>query len=80
VYSTYLGGSGDERNTALNFWGGGIAVDASGDAYVVGTANSANFPVTNGAFETQQGSEGSYKGFITKFNPAIASPPQPDFR
>jgi uncharacterized protein (TIGR03437 family) len=70
VYSTYLGAAETKRNMAVNFWGGGIAVDASGDAYVVGTTNSPNFPVTNGAFQTQPGSGGAYKGFITKFNPA----------
>ena len=37
VYSTYLGGSGADV-------GNGIAVDASGDAYVTGTTASANFP------------------------------------
>jgi hypothetical protein len=37
VYSTYLGGSGSAS-------GGGIAVDATGDAYVTGQTQSANFP------------------------------------
>ncbi|MGB8690085.1 MAG: SBBP repeat-containing protein, partial [Microcoleus sp.] len=36
-YATYLGGSGGEK-------GGDIAVDSSGNAYVVGTTNSSNFP------------------------------------
>lgn len=51
VYSTYLGGSdsnvelpGDESL--------GIAVNASGVAYIVGYAISDDFPVTNGAFQT----------------------------
>ncbi len=39
VYSTYLGGSGDD--TAY-----GIAVDASGFAYVSGSTASADFPTT----------------------------------
>ncbi|HYP09709.1 MAG TPA: SBBP repeat-containing protein [Bryobacteraceae bacterium] len=43
AYSTFLGGSQSDT-------GHGIAVDASGSAYVVGTTSSANFPVTNGAF------------------------------
>jgi hypothetical protein len=37
AYSTYLGGSGDES-------GAGIAVDASGSAYVTGTTFSIDFP------------------------------------
>ena len=37
VYSTYLGGSGDEL-------GRGIAVDGAGNAYVTGVTLSSNFP------------------------------------
>ena len=45
IYSTYLGGSGRE-------YGHGIAVNSSGNAYVTGATDSANFPATPGAFET----------------------------
>ena len=45
VYSTYLGGSGQDYAT-------GIAVDRSGDAYVTGdTASSTNFPTTPGSLQ-----------------------------
>ena len=44
VYSTYLGGSADDS-------GQGIAVDASGSAYVTGSTLSPNFPATPGAFD-----------------------------
>jgi hypothetical protein len=37
VYSTYLGGGGDDE-------GYGIAVDSSGNAYVVSLTSSSNFP------------------------------------
>ncbi|MGI8777686.1 MAG: SBBP repeat-containing protein, partial [Acidimicrobiales bacterium] len=37
VYSTYVGGSGDDRATA-------VAVDAAGDAYVTGETQSPDFP------------------------------------
>ncbi|MCS7154159.1 MAG: SBBP repeat-containing protein, partial [Bacteroidia bacterium] len=45
VYSTYIGGSGDDA-------GYGIAVDGNGQAYVTGEADSTDYPVTAGAFQT----------------------------
>jgi hypothetical protein len=45
IYSTYLGGGGFDA-------GWGIAVDASHAAYITGSTSSANFPVTQGAFDT----------------------------
>lgn len=47
-YSTYLGGSGDDFGTA-------IAVDARGQAYVIGTAYSADFPIYNALQPTLNG-------------------------
>ena len=44
VYSTFVGGSN------LDF-GNGIAIDASGNAYVTGTTKSSTFPVTGNAFD-----------------------------
>jgi hypothetical protein len=44
IYSTYLGGSGEENGRA--FHPGRIAVDAAGNAYVTGETNSPNFPIT----------------------------------
>ncbi len=40
VYSTYLGGTDDDR-------GQGIAADAAGNAYVVGVTESIDFPTVN---------------------------------
>ena len=61
VYSTYLGGSGSDT-------GFGIALGASGNAYVTGSTDSANFPTTAGAFT----SGGNGDAFVTKLNPAGA--------
>src|SRR3989442_2832538 len=45
AYSTYLGGGASDR-------GFGIAVDAAGNAYVTGDADSPSFPPPPGAFPT----------------------------
>ena len=46
LYSTYIGGSGNDSGNA-------IAVDGSGNAFVAGgTTSSTNFPTTGGAFQT----------------------------
>ena len=45
VYSTYIGGAADD-STAYTAHSPAIAVDASGDAFVVGETSSPNFPVT----------------------------------
>jgi hypothetical protein len=66
VYSTYLGGSGEDSST-------GIAVNAAGNAYVTGGTFSTNFPTTPGAFQTTFGA-GSFHAFVTKFNPTGSAP------
>jgi len=60
VYSTYLGGSGNDQ-------GLGIAVDASGNAYVTGLTGSLNFPTAN---PLQAGNGGGYDAFVAKLNAA----------
>lgn len=59
LYSTFIGGSNDDRSY-------GIAVDSSGSAYITGYTLSSNFPIQD-AFDE------SYKGkkdvFITKLSP-----------
>ncbi|TLY20499.1 MAG: hypothetical protein E6K68_07800, partial [Nitrospirae bacterium] len=62
VYSTFLGGSGFDD-------GLGIAVDASGNAYLTGVSDSTDFPTTLGAFQTASGGGGG-DTFVTKLNPA----------
>jgi len=64
VYSAYLGGSGSDA-------GNGIAVDATGAAYVTGSTSSPNFPTTGGAFRTTfAGGPGNGDAFVVKLNPA----------
>ncbi|MEZ5427134.1 MAG: Ig-like domain-containing protein [Pyrinomonadaceae bacterium] len=68
VYGSYLGGS-------LFDEGSGIAVDSGGNAYVVGTAASRDFPTTAGTVKPGMlpriGSTSSfwYDAFVTKINP-----------
>lgn len=59
IYSTYLGGSGTE-------YGDGIALDAVGEAYIIGQTDSTNFPVTPGAFQTSL--RGKVNAFVSKLN------------
>jgi hypothetical protein len=61
VYSTYLGGSGNDFSP-------GVAVDAAGSAYATGHAGSADFPTTAGAFDTTFNG-GSSDAFVTKLSP-----------
>ena len=59
IYSTYLGGSGNDYADAMS-------VDASGNAYIAGQTNSTNFPVTSGAFQTHL--RGKVNAFVSKLN------------
>jgi hypothetical protein len=69
VYSTYLGGFGDED-------GNDIALDGSDNAYLTGCTNANNFPVTTGAFDTTYTGDGSLidcEAFVAKLNSAGSS-------
>ena len=58
IYSTYLGGSGDDA-------GSGIAVDESGNCYMTGETESDDFPTEN-PFQGAIG--GNSDAFVTKLN------------
>lgn len=58
LYSSYLGGNGDDVATSL-------AIDQVGDAYLAGHTSSVNFPVTLGAL--QPSVDGTGDAFVAKF-------------
>jgi len=60
-YSTFLGGTNEDGGNA-------IQADGTGNAYVVGTTISTDFPVTPGALEPTRPSAAG-NGFLTKLNP-----------
>jgi len=66
LYSTFIGGSGDDA-------GRGIAVDTVGNAYVTGFTTSVDFPTTPGAVQPSrppgQG-VGVADAFVVKLNPS----------
>ena len=62
IYSTYLGGSSQDR-------GRGIAVDALGNAYVTGYTKSSDFPTLN-AYDTSFG--GYQDAFVAKLSATAA--------
>src|SRR5262249_28669763 len=61
VYSTYLGGSGEDH-------GYGIALDAAGTADVSGHAVSANFPTMTPIKPAHAPDGGRTDGFVAKLN------------
>jgi photosystem II stability/assembly factor-like uncharacterized protein len=63
VYSTYLGGLGDDEGDA-------IALDSAGDAYVAGQTASADFPL---AGARQSSLHGANDAFVARLNPAGTS-------
>ncbi len=63
LYATYLGGNGNDTAT-------GIAVDATGNAYVTGLTESTDFPTVRG----YQSNQGGTDAFVTKLDPSGATP------
>ena len=61
IYSSYLGGSGDDEAYA-------IALNNMGYAAVTGFSDSGNFPTTAGAYDTSP--NGGADGFVTSMNSA----------
>ena len=59
VYASYLGGGGNDSASA-------VAIDAAGNAYVVGSTFSIDFP-TQEPFQSARGAQ--QDAFVTKINP-----------
>jgi len=59
LYATLIGGGSWEGSPSID-------VDSSGNAYIAGTTNSTNFPVTTGAYD--ETNNGGYEVFATKLN------------
>ncbi len=66
LFSTFLGGSGDDV-------GNGIALDGSGNIYVAGYTTSPNFPAVNAVQSAPSATENCTNAFVTKINPAVPS-------
>jgi hypothetical protein len=66
VYSTYLGGADGSEN--IN----GLALDKFANAYVTGGTYATTFPITKGAYQTQNNGSANLAQvpFLTKLNPS----------
>jgi hypothetical protein len=62
VYSTYLGGTGDEIGRSL-------AIDSAGNVFLVGQTDSTDFPTVNAVQGAPAGGSGA-DAFVSKLNPA----------
>ena len=61
-YGTFLGGNLDDR-------GFGVAVDAAGDAYLVGDTVSLNFPLVNAYSSSNHDTSNGWVVYVSKLNP-----------
>ena len=64
VFSTYFGGSGQDRAF-------GMALDSQGNIYLAGDTTSTNFPITANAFQSINQGQGD--AFVSKLTPGATS-------
>ncbi len=75
VYLTYIGPTVaviNDVRTSSSLGTRPISVDASGNAYLVGSTNSPEFPATRGAYQTTYNAGANLEAFAMKLNPAGA--------
>ena len=77
IYSTYLGGASFGQTKAY-----AIAIDSAGSAYITGSTQQSDFPVTSGAYQKNCGyvnngqgicGGGASSAFLTKLSPSGGS-------
>jgi hypothetical protein len=61
LYSTYIGGYGDERVR-------GLSLLPTGEVVIVGSTGSSDYPTTAGALTSTMPTQGVETGFVTKLN------------
>jgi hypothetical protein len=75
VYSTFLGGSQTLNAGAYGDSGLSIAVDSAGNAYIAGSTEDVDFPLTPGTLQSQNITQlvsGDLAAFVTKINPTAS--------
>lgn len=65
-FSSYFGGSGDERATS-------VAVDGSLNIYLTGSTTSPNLPVTAGVYQTTLAPGATQNIYVAKITPPLGS-------
>ena len=65
IFSSYLGGSGDENANRTDTHSGAIAVDGAGGIYLFGTTSSGDFPTLNALQPTLKGVDNAFLAKIT---------------
>jgi Beta-propeller repeat len=77
IYSTYLGGSDSNLPENYGEIGQGIALDASGDAYITGITVSSDFPTVNALPAPNNALQGSQDAFVSKLFRHRSQRPRP---
>jgi uncharacterized repeat protein (TIGR01451 family) len=66
LFSSYLGGSGNENDFNSGVESSGVAVDSAGNVCLAGRTSSPDFPVVNALFPGFRGLD--YDGFVSKLS------------